>query len=122
MARDVFDPAALTLERFVRRLAAHRPREVARALHARRAAVAAVLRFDRGRPEVLLMKRAEHPGDRWSGHVSFPGGREEDHDPDLLTTALRETHEELGLDLDASARLLGRLDDVRAVAKGRCSR
>jgi 8-oxo-dGTP pyrophosphatase MutT (NUDIX family) len=83
----------------------------------RRAAVACVLRFERGQPEVLLMRRAEHPGDRWSGHVSFPGGREDRGDRELLTTAVRETREELGLDL-AAAPLLGRTEPVRAVAKG----
>jgi 8-oxo-dGTP pyrophosphatase MutT (NUDIX family) len=63
------------------------------------------------------MQRAVRRGDRWSGHVSFPGGREEPGDPDLLATAIRETREEVGVDL-ASARLLGRLAPRRAVAQG----
>jgi 8-oxo-dGTP pyrophosphatase MutT (NUDIX family) len=84
----------------------------------RRAAVAAVLRWEGGRPEVLLMLRAEHPDDRWSGHVSMPGGREEPGDPDLVATAVRETREELGVDL-TYARLLGRLEPTRAVARGK---
>jgi 8-oxo-dGTP pyrophosphatase MutT (NUDIX family) len=84
----------------------------------KRAAVAAILRFDRGRPEVLLIERAEHAEDRWSGHVSMPGGREDDGDADLLATAMRETREEVGVDL-ASAHLLGRLDPVHAIARGR---
>lgn len=32
-----------------------------------------------------------------AGEISFPGGRREDVDPTLLDTALRETHEEIGL-------------------------
>jgi 8-oxo-dGTP pyrophosphatase MutT (NUDIX family) len=80
------------------------------------AAVAVVLRFAE-RPEVLLMKRAERDGDPWSGHVSFPGGRREPGDRDLLATAIRETHEELGVDLATAARLIGELPPI--VATGR---
>lgn len=85
----------------------------------RRAAVAAVLRERREGPELLFIRRAEHPNDPWSGHMAFPGGREEPSDPDLLATAVRETREEVALDLARSARLLGRLDELPAVARGR---
>jgi 8-oxo-dGTP pyrophosphatase MutT (NUDIX family) len=60
---------------------------------------------------ILLIRRAERPGDPWSGHMALPGGRREPDDPDLVTTAIRETAEELGL-LLAPGDLLGRLDDV----------
>lgn len=62
--------------------------------------------------ELLFIKRAEFDGDPWSGHVAFPGGRHEPGDQSLEHTARRETHEELGLGLAASARLLGVLDDL----------
>lgn len=86
---------------------------------ARRAAVAAVLREREHGPELLFIRRAEHPNDPWSGHMAFPGGREDPTDPDLLATAVRETREEVALDLVRSARLLGRLDELPAVARGR---
>ncbi len=85
----------------------------------RRAAVAALLREHGGDPEVLLMRRAHHERDPWSGHISFPGGSHESVDPDLRATAVRETREELGIDLDASARLVTRLAPLPAVAGGR---
>lgn len=73
----------------------------------RRAAVAVVL-HDQPAPRVLLMKRAERVGDPWSGHISLPGGGYQASDGDLRVTAIRETREELGIELD-SARLLGNL-------------
>src|SRR4051812_3842337 len=57
----------------------------------RRAAVAAILRDAAEGPEILFIRRAEHPQDPWSGHMAFPGGREEPGDADLLETAIRET-------------------------------
>ena len=38
-----------------------------------------------------------------AGQVSFPGGRMEDHDSDVVQTALRETHEEVGIPPQAVA-------------------
>lgn len=84
-----------------------------------RASVAAVLRVGVHGPEVLLIKRAEHPDDPWSGHMAFPGGREEEQDDDLVQTAVRETREEIGIDLARAATLLGPLDDVEAVGRGK---
>ena len=48
---------------------------------------------------VLLMRRAEREADSWSGHWSFPGGRRDPMDHDLLHTALRELEEECGVRL-----------------------
>jgi 8-oxo-dGTP pyrophosphatase MutT (NUDIX family) len=45
------------------------------------------------------------------GQVSFPGGSFEPGDGDLLTTALRESHEELGIRPE-HVSILGRLDDL----------
>jgi 8-oxo-dGTP pyrophosphatase MutT (NUDIX family) len=61
--------------------------------------------------DALLIRRAQREGDPWSGHVALPGGRQEPDDPDLFTTARRETREEIGLTL-ADADCLGQLDDL----------
>ncbi|HEV8381530.1 MAG TPA: CoA pyrophosphatase, partial [Gemmatimonadales bacterium] len=47
----------------------------------------------------------------WSGQIAFPGGRREPSDHDLLATAIRETLEEVGVDLSRAERL-GVLDDL----------
>jgi 8-oxo-dGTP pyrophosphatase MutT (NUDIX family) len=52
------------------------------------------------RPEglsVLLTQRASHLKHH-AGQVSFPGGRMEAHDEDVRAAALRETHEEVGIE------------------------
>lgn len=45
-----------------------------------------------------LMVRSKNERDRHSGQISLPGGKRESYDPDFAHTALRETHEELGID------------------------
>lgn len=83
------------------------------------AAVAVVLGQGGGEIEVLLIRRAEREGDRWSGQMAFPGGQAEPEDAGLLATVRRETREEVGLDLERSCELIGRLDDIQATAHGR---
>ena len=48
---------------------------------------------------VLMTLRSKHLKIH-PGEMSFPGGRYEDKDGDLLSTALRETKEEIGFELD----------------------
>ena len=75
------------------------------------AAVAVILHEGAEGLEALFIHRAVRVGDTWSGQIAFPGGRREPADPDLLATAIRETREEIGVDLSAAERL-GVLDDL----------
>lgn len=54
-----------------------------------------------GTAEVLFIKRANRKGDRWTGHVALPGGGRDPEDEDDCATAIRETWEEVGIDLTA---------------------
>ncbi|WP_373065052.1 CoA pyrophosphatase [Gemmatimonas sp.] len=99
------------VSRLARRLASRVPVDASPAAESRLAAVSAVLRVVDGAPELLFIKRAELERDPWSGHMAFPGGRLEPGDASLEVTAVRETQEELALDL-TQGRMLGRLDDL----------
>lgn len=82
------------------------------------ACVAIVLAGPSDAPTVCLIRRAERPSDRWSGQIAFPGGRADPLDPSPLDVAVRETREEVGLDLGA-ARLMGTLCDQPVHRPGR---
>lgn len=96
----------------------HSPRLLDRSAGLEVAAVATVIRRGRSGVKILFIHRAEDPKDPWSGHMAFPGGRMDAHDPDPLAAAVRETREEVGLELGKGS-LLGRLSDVAAVGRGR---
>jgi 8-oxo-dGTP pyrophosphatase MutT (NUDIX family) len=54
---------------------------------------------------------------RHPGEISFPGGRHEPGDADLVQTALRETDEEIGL-APAAVRIAGALPPTPTIATG----
>ncbi len=80
------------------------------------AAVLVALYRDGGRLHAVFTRRRDdlrrHPGE-----ISFPGGRHDDTDPDLLATALREAEEEIGL-APAAVRVLGALQPTPTIATG----
>lgn len=57
--------------------------------------------------KILLIRRAERDSDAWSGQVAFPGGKMNKDDGTALKAAVRETREEVGVDLSTDATLLG---------------
>ncbi|HEY6282337.1 MAG TPA: CoA pyrophosphatase [Nitrososphaerales archaeon] len=73
------------------------------------AAVSIILRKSES-PSVLLIKRAERAGDPWSGQIAFPGGKMQAGDRTAKDTAVRETIEEVGVDLEKAAEFLGYAD------------
>ncbi|WP_101759163.1 CoA pyrophosphatase [Oceanicoccus sp. KOV_DT_Chl] len=98
------------------RLEGFRPKKKWYRRFVNRSAVALILRQVDTGIEVLMIKRSEREGDRWSGHMAFPGGRTEQDDDHTLHTAHRETWEEIGLDMKQHTKFLGRLSDLRTHA------
>ena len=84
-----------------------------------RAAVALLLQPQEDDLRLLFIHRAHHPQDPWSGHMAFPGGRQDPEDLDLRVTIHRETKEEVGIDLDHHGEYLARLAEIQAMARGR---
>lgn len=100
---------------------------------ASRAAVALILRHQHSHPppgpcpphpiplDLLFIQRAVRRSDPWSAHIAFPGGRRDAADTSDLATAVRETAEEVCLDLSDAARyrLVGQLPDRHIGRSGR---
>lgn len=76
------------------------------------AAVMMILKEESGDTSMLFIKRPDSQGDPFSGHVAFPGGKMKSDDSSKLDTAVRETIEEIGVDVNQSGRIIGELDDV----------
>lgn len=77
-----------------------------------RAAAVLVLVYPDGNGDgrLVLIERTNYDGHH-SGEVSFPGGKAEPEDVDLVATALREAAEEVGLQAaDAGVRVVGSLE------------
>jgi 8-oxo-dGTP pyrophosphatase MutT (NUDIX family) len=68
------------------------------------------------RPHLVLTRRTDRVRHH-KGEISFPGGVRHADDPDLLSTALRETEEELGIARDAFD-VLGGLPPVHTIVSG----
>jgi 8-oxo-dGTP pyrophosphatase MutT (NUDIX family) len=81
--------------------------------YSKSSAVLVVLYIRHNQPHVLLIQRSEQMR-LHAGEISFPGGFYEEPDGTLLATALRETREELDLDIKAS-QVLGLLPAVQTL-------
>lgn len=107
----------IDIKALTRKLADYEPLDLSETLVSY-AAVAVMLRITEDQRTWLgYIKRAIHEGDRWSGHIAFPGGKHEPQDRDSRETATRETLEEIGVSLSEDTHL-GRLDDIQARGRG----
>lgn len=110
----IFTVSVSLLELIETRLADHSPgRKLLRPLM-KRSAVAMILQVRDGELHILMIKRAEREGDPWSGHMAFPGGRMDKDDANGFAVAVRETAEEVGLELGPGDVCIGRLSDLKA--------
>ena len=78
------------------------------------AAVLIVIYGDK--PHVIMTEKPEHMK-LHAKEISFPGGKYETHDSDLLDTAIRETREEIGLIIDRN-QVIGQLEPVVTLNSG----
>ena len=115
MLNQVQNPRRYSIDRIREGILQYSPGDLAESRELVNAAVALMLREDgTGEPEILMIRRAERPGDPWSGHMGFPGGKVEPDDASPERAAARETEEELGVRLDSVAEPMGRLSEMRA--------
>ncbi|MCV0392657.1 NUDIX hydrolase [Nitrosopumilus sp.] len=67
-------------------------------------------------PRIVMTEKPKHMTFH-AGEISFPGGKLEEDDQDLLHTALRETSEEIGLEITRK-QVVGQLDPVVTLNSG----
>ncbi|KAF0814237.1 putative Nudix hydrolase NudL [Andreprevotia sp. IGB-42] len=111
-------PASAELARWLhQRLAAHQPRHDGDhpdySAHRAAAVLIALVLRPQG-ATILLTERAQHLSTH-AGQISFPGGRVEETDADVVAAALREAQEEIGLD-PAQVSVVGRLGSYATIS------
>jgi len=79
-------------------------------LNAQKSAVLILFFHENDTLKMIVIRRSHYVGIH-SGQIAFPGGRYEEEDENVMTTALREIHEEIGIPED-KIEILGRLSDI----------
>src|SRR5574340_1482299 len=79
--------------------------------------LAAVMIIVFGNEPMVLMTERPKTMNHHAGEISFPGGTWEEKDSDLLETAIRETREELGVEISRSM-IIGQLKPVTTLNSG----
>ncbi len=79
--------------------------------------LAAVMIIIFGNEPMLLMTERPKTMNHHAGEISFPGGMWKEEDGDLLGTAIRETNEELGIEISRSM-VIGQLKPVTTLNSG----
>lgn len=80
-----------------------------------RAAVSIILRDSAMGTEFLMMQRAYDERDPWSGQMAFPGGKIDPCDDTVYDAAVRETDEEVSVQL-RNDDYIGQIDDCYGIA------
>lgn len=101
------------LENKIKRILARRNKSFLKEEGLSQAAVLIPFFRKKGESYILFTRRTDKVKHH-KGQISFPGGRHDEKDKDLLTTALRETWEEMGIQ-PKDVRILGELDDICTV-------
>jgi 8-oxo-dGTP pyrophosphatase MutT (NUDIX family) len=94
-------------------LGSYEPQRITQAASAD-AAVLVLLYDHRGEPHMVFQKRSAHVLHH-KGQISFPGGAVDPTDPDHRFTALRETHEEMGVRPE-HVDVFGQIDDILTIS------
>ena len=102
----------------IRRIVAETPRRTVDDLSLTPAGVMVLIYPNNGDHYVLLQKRSSKV-DSHKGEISFPGGKRDPEDVTILDTALRETHEEMGIH-PKDVEVFGPLDQT-ATTSGFCT-
>jgi len=105
------------LEVLLRRVLLAPEAALALEVHGRTDAAVLVALYERDRRVHAVLTRRREELRRHAGEISFPGGRYDDTDADLRATALREAHEEIGLEPGA-VRIVGALQPTPTIATG----
>ena len=71
--------------------------------------------FDRDAGLSVLLTQRSAELKTHAGQVAFPGGRMEDSDADITAAALRETHEEVGIEPE-SVSVIGYLEPMATIS------
>lgn len=79
--------------------------------------LASVLVIIYGKEPIIIMTEKPKYMKFHAGEISFPGGKFDLIDSDLLDTALRETHEEIGLKI-SKEQVIGQLEPVVTLNSG----
>jgi 8-oxo-dGTP pyrophosphatase MutT (NUDIX family) len=102
-----------TLDFIRQRIASYRPRRLDP--EGRPPAAVLLPLYEKTGDQHLLFTRRTDLVEHHKGQISFPGGAADPEDRDLAQTALRETHEELGIAPD-DVEIFGPLDDWLTVS------
>jgi 8-oxo-dGTP pyrophosphatase MutT (NUDIX family) len=98
------------MEKKIKKILSCRDKDCIQDARFTRSAVLIPLFKKNGEYYILFTRRTEKV-EHHKGQISFPGGRMDPEDPDLLFTALREAQEEMGI-LKEDVQILGELDDI----------